>query len=263
MNDVQVVNENGMAVVEDYKQVAIDYLKNMGMNLPQKWANQFIELSKLYGLNPFKREIYAVGYGDNYNIITGYEVYLKRAERIGKLNGWDCKVSGSGNDMEATITIYRKDWEHPFIHTVYYPECVQLTREGKPNKTWAKMPRFMLKKVAVAQGFRMCFSDEMGGMPYTSDEMPEGERVEKVVNPEVQLSHEAQKVREEELKPANVSENVLNLESLLNEYKDAFNVQPKAYQMALDVLNRGDDKECFEKFVSCKNYLLSKGIQVA
>ncbi|MDR1325280.1 MAG: hypothetical protein LBK00_04505 [Treponema sp.] len=34
----------------------------------------------------------------------------------------------------------------------------------------------MLKKVAIGQGFRLCFSNELGGMPYTSDELDE-ERV--------------------------------------------------------------------------------------
>jgi molecular chaperone DnaK (HSP70) len=29
----------------------------------------------------------------------------------------------------------------------------------------------MTKKVAMAQGFRLCFSDELGGMPYTREEM--------------------------------------------------------------------------------------------
>jgi uncharacterized protein YyaL (SSP411 family) len=31
----------------------------------------------------------------------------------------------------------------------------------------------MIKKVAISQGFRLCFSDELGGMPYTKEEMPE------------------------------------------------------------------------------------------
>ena len=31
----------------------------------------------------------------------------------------------------------------------------------------------MLKKVATAQGFRLCFPEEFGGMPYTSDELPD------------------------------------------------------------------------------------------
>ena len=32
----------------------------------------------------------------------------------------------------------------------------------------------MTKKVAIAQGFRLCFPDELGGMPYTADELALG-----------------------------------------------------------------------------------------
>lgn len=174
MNEITTVQNNVPTVdVVATKEKAIEYLSSMGLKLPEKHKSQFIELASAFGLNPFKREIYAVGYGDNWNIITGYEVYLKRAERIGKLNGWNATVSGSGENMEATVTIHRKDWSMPFTHTVYYREVCQKTKDGKANSVWSKMPSFMLRKVAIAQGFRLCFPDEMGGMPYTSDELPE------------------------------------------------------------------------------------------
>lgn len=177
MNEITTIQNNALALdTKAAKEKALEYLSSMGLKLPEKHKAQFIELASAFGLNPFKREIYAVGYGDNYNIITGYEVYLKRAERIGKLNGWSATVEGSGENLSATVTIYRKDWSMPFSHTVYYREVVQKTKDGKPNSVWAKMPSFMLRKVAIAQGFRLCFPDEMGGMPYTSDELPEIEK---------------------------------------------------------------------------------------
>lgn len=174
--DISVVEENTLTIDKtDYIKKCNEYLESMGNTLPAKQRTQFIELATAFKLNPFKREIYAVGYGDNWNIITGYEVYIKRAERTGKLNGWKVDVDGNGDDMTATITIYRKDWEYPFSHTVLFSECCQKTKEGKLNKIWDKMPSFMLKKVAIAQGFRLCFPDEFSGMPYTSDELPEVE----------------------------------------------------------------------------------------
>ena len=177
MNEITTIQNNALALdTKAAKEKALEYLSSMGLKLPEKHKAQFIELASAFGLNPFKREIYAVGYGDNYNIITGYEVYLKRAERIGKLNGWNATVEGSGENLSATVTIFRKDWSMPFSHTVYYREVVQKTKDGKPNSVWAKMPSFMLRKVAIAQGFRLCFPDEMGGMPYTSDELPEIEK---------------------------------------------------------------------------------------
>ena len=167
-NQIAKVNEDC-----DFKEIAIEYLRGMGLKLPQKYEYQFVDVCKAYGLNPIKREIYAVGYGDKWNVITGYEVYLKRAERTGKLNGWNCTVEGEGENIKAILTIYRKDWQFPFTHEVYYKEAVGRTKEGKPNSMWAKMPKFMLRKVAIAQGFRLAFPDELGGMPYTSDELSE------------------------------------------------------------------------------------------
>jgi phage recombination protein Bet len=154
----------------------IAYLDSFGSTkalLPEE-KRQFLEVAKAYGLNPFKREIYAAAYGEGKSrqcsIIIGYEVYLKRAERTGLLNGWKTEFSGEGNSLTCTITIYRKDREMPFCHDVFYNEAVQL-KDGRPNALWSKMPRTMLRKVAISQGFRLCFSDELGGMPYTDSEL--------------------------------------------------------------------------------------------
>lgn len=146
-------------------------IAGVGRELPQEKRRQFIEIAQAYCLNPFKREIYCVSYAGNTSIITGYEVYIKRAERTGLLNGWGVEIKGSGEDMSAVITINRKDWTQPFKHEVYFSEAANRTKDGRLNSTWAKMPKFMLKKVAIAQGFRLCFSDELGGMPYTQDEI--------------------------------------------------------------------------------------------
>ncbi|MCQ2082810.1 MAG: recombinase RecT [Lachnospiraceae bacterium] len=184
-------NNNTVAEVINFKEKALEYLQSMGNKLPVKQQTQFIEMAQGFGLNPFKREIYAVGYGDNWNIITGYEVYLKRAERIGKLDGWEATVDGSGENMTATVTIYRKDWSHPFKHTVLFSEVCQKTKDGKLNSVWGKMPTFMCRKVAIAQAFRLCFPDEFSGMPYTSDEMPAEEDMKNITPSTSELVKEA------------------------------------------------------------------------
>jgi len=43
----------------------------------------------------------------------------------------------------------------------------------------------MTKKVGISQAFRLCFSDELGGMPYTSDEMPQQETTQDIPHVEV------------------------------------------------------------------------------
>jgi phage recombination protein Bet len=184
-----------LAVVND-KQL-IGYLDNLGLasKLSEKEKSTYLEIAKAFGLNPFKREIHVSKYGENLSIITGYEVYIKRAERSGQLDGWEATTSGSvaSGDLKATVTIWRKDRSKPFVWEAYYDECVQTTDEwvdGKktgnkrPTSFWQKA-RFMTKKVAISQAFRLCFSDELGGMPYTADEMPQQE--ETIDTPHVEV----------------------------------------------------------------------------
>lgn len=169
---------NALQVQVDEKQLT-QYLTAMGLaqNLNEKEKIQFLEISKAFNLNPFKREIYCTKYGDNFSIIVGYESYIKRAERSNLLNGYNVSTVGNIQDgsLKAIITIHRKDWNQPFIHEVYYSEYVQKTRDGKVTKFWAEKPITMIKKVAISQGFRMCFSSEIGGMPYTAEEIVENE----------------------------------------------------------------------------------------
>jgi hypothetical protein len=50
---------------------------------------------------------------------------------------------------------------------------------------WENRPTFMTQKVAISQGFRLCFGDELGGMPYTVEEMTNGAPPEpELVKPE-------------------------------------------------------------------------------
>lgn len=170
------------------KEKLLEFLKIAGVaqKLTEQERIQFVEIAQAYQLNPFKREIYCNTYGEGQyrttSIITGYEVYIKRAERTGKLNGWKPETIGDAQNgtLKGRVTIYRKDWTEPFVHEVEYSEVVQLRKDGQPNAIWKKMPKFMTKKVAIAQGFRLCFSDELGGMPYTADELPQEEKAQAV-----------------------------------------------------------------------------------
>ena len=183
------------------RETLVEYLKTFNLvggkdGLTDNEIGQFIEVAGAFNLNPFKREVYCIPYGTGdkrrLSIITGYETYLKRAERLGLLEGWrtwtegevetayqkktfykrdgtsyqkDIKVA-RGN-LRAIIEIHKKGWKVPFLHEVDLSEYYQ------DNEMWGKMPKTMLKKVVTAQGFRLAFPDEMGGMPYSSEELPE------------------------------------------------------------------------------------------
>jgi phage recombination protein Bet len=136
---------------------------------------QFIRVAVEFQLNPYKREIYCFAYGtgeyQEFTIIVGYEVYIKRAERTKKLDGWKAWIEDEGENLKAKLEIYRKDWQHPFTHEVYWKEAVQKKRDGTTRSFWMRMPKFQLKKVAISQGFRLCFPDELGGLPYEGAEV--------------------------------------------------------------------------------------------
>lgn len=129
----------------------------------------FCSIAKAYGLNPFKREIHFVKYGNQPGqTIVGYETYIKRAERTGLLDGWSVGIDKDDVGEKAVLEIHRKDRNYSFRWEAYRKEF------DKQQSTWKTMPFFMLKKVAISQGFRLAFPEEIGGMPYTPDEINAG-----------------------------------------------------------------------------------------
>jgi phage recombination protein Bet len=151
-------------------------------NATDQEVTLFLNQCVMFGLNPFKREIYLIKYGTSAAThVVGYESYLKRADRT---HQWAGMESGTvddkdGHPVKAWARVYRKDWgERSLYHEVDFSEYCQYAdiwengrKTGKrPTKFWADKPKTMLKKVAVAQAFRMAFPDEMGGMPYIAEE---------------------------------------------------------------------------------------------
>lgn len=155
-----------LAAKEEFKVTMADIKKYLAPTATDNELFLFMGICKSFGLNPMKREVHLIKYGNNpASIVTGYEVYLKRAERTKLLDGWHVDVAEDG--QSATVTIHRKDWSQPFKWTAYRKEF------DKGQANWKSMPSFMLRKVAIAQAFRLCFSDELGGMPYVPEEMPQ------------------------------------------------------------------------------------------
>jgi phage recombination protein Bet len=174
-NTVQTVDA---ATLKNYLRAA-----NLVGHLSDVETDQFIQICTAFGLNPFKREIYASKYGNNFSIVVGYETYIKRAERSGLLSGWKVTTEGtfdpgnpSKSNLKAIIVIHRTDFQFPFEHEVYFSEYCQRTKAGQLTKFWAGKPITMIKKVVMSQGFRLCFSDELGGLPYTKEETGQDEK---------------------------------------------------------------------------------------
>ncbi len=136
-----------------------------------------LQVAKTCQLNPIKKEIYFVKYSANHamSILTGYEVYLKRASRSSKCTGMRSWTEGSieQKNLKGMVEVGVKGWDKPLLHEADYNEYVQKKNDGTINKFWSEKPKTMIKKVAISQAFRMAFPDEFDGMPYTQDEMPD------------------------------------------------------------------------------------------
>jgi phage recombination protein Bet len=154
--------------VHDFTLTTEDVKKYIAPDATDKELFTFINVAKSYGLNPWKRECHFIKYGGKPGqTVVGYEVYIKRAEATGKLDGWSVSILDKGKpDERAQITIYRKDRTQPFVWETYRSEF------DKKQSVWLTMPTFMLKKVAISQGFRLGFPEELGGMPYIPEELP-------------------------------------------------------------------------------------------
>lgn len=166
--------------LQQYQAKAIEYLNNMGMaQIEKRHQNQFLEMCTTFKLNPFSRDVYAVAYKDKFNIIVGFEVYLRRASESGKLAGWKAWTTGSkeNKDLKGCIEIQRKDFSTPFYHEVDFDEY------NTNQSLWQTKPKTMIKKVAMAQGFRLCFPEQLSGIGYTADELPEEMTTVRPVNP--------------------------------------------------------------------------------
>ncbi len=158
-NELEKAEKTMVSVVD--KKMIQDFLFTSDTKLSDKQQEMFLQIAIRNNLDPFKREIYAIAYGKEFNIVTGYEVYIQRAEKTGNLVGWHCENTEEG----AKITIHRKDWDIPFEWEVSYGDF------DKEQSSWKTMRQFMIKKVCIGQGFRLAFTEDLGGMPYLKEEM--------------------------------------------------------------------------------------------
>jgi len=129
--------------------------------------------------------------------------------------------------MKAVVEIFRKDWTHSFTHEVYWEEAVQKKKDGSPTQFWAKQPRFQLRKVAMAQAFRLAFPDELGSLPYETAELPDNEAA--LETPAVTRSVKTSNAKVAE----QATETVQQAETVMNEPPTNTTVEPADHKTEL------------------------------
>lgn len=142
----------------------------------------FAEVCRNSGLDPFKRQIYAIRRKGRMVIQTSIDGFRVIAERsglyVGQVGPWWCGPDGEWRDVwlgekppsAAKIGVLRKGFAEPITAVAVYREYVQSS-----NELWKTMPANMLAKCAESLALRRAFPDEIGGL-YTAEEMGQADR---------------------------------------------------------------------------------------
>lgn len=158
------------------------YLVKGGGNVTEQEIKLFMELCKYQKLNPFVGEAYAIKFGNDFQMIVGYETYKRRAEENPEYAG---RKSGivvqRGNDIiqkEGTC-LYPGEkliggWCRVYrIRNGNKEEMfkeVGLEEYDKKQANWKSKPCTMIEKVAVSQALRNAFPRDFEGL-YTAEEV--------------------------------------------------------------------------------------------
>lgn len=141
----------------------------------------FIELAKVYNLDPFKKQIFLIKNKNRPNdpatIMVSHAGMMHIAHESGKFGGMETYVITRDNKTAlicnnddvagAVCYVYRTDWQKPLMHAVSFEEYYRKMPPGYKN-IWDEKPITMIKKVAEAGALRRAF--DTGGL-YAAEEM--------------------------------------------------------------------------------------------
>jgi phage recombination protein Bet len=176
-----IMNNKPIAKSESNSRLAV--LKNtVAKGLNNAEFAMFIEFCKATGLNPFKREIWAIksnGYTNKRGeavegrlmLTTGFNGFLAIANAHPEYNGMETMIARNedGSIDYAETSVYRKDRKFPSTCRAYFKEFYKPGNFGKESQ-WDKQPTVMIAKCSKSHALREAFPQELGGL-YTSEEV--------------------------------------------------------------------------------------------
>jgi phage recombination protein Bet len=145
----------------------------MGLSAADQALFEAVCLSS--GLDPLRKEVYAVVRGGKMSIQTGIDGYLKLANQTKELNGMEVLFFDEhGTESEVwvkktppaacLVRVYRKGAAYPFTASCRFEAYSQ------NNNMWKKFPETMLAKATTTLALRRGFADVISGIA-SSDEL--------------------------------------------------------------------------------------------
>ena len=161
----EIMITQGLAIDYANREVVQTLKATVAQGLNEPEFRLFVDYCKSTGLNPFKKEVWAIKAGGRLQIMTGINGFLTIANKNPAFDGLECSVDDDENPTKAICKVYRKDRKYP-------SEGVAMIKEYyKKTPIWDQMPRVMLTKVAKSIALREAFPQELGSL-YAQEEMP-------------------------------------------------------------------------------------------
>jgi phage recombination protein Bet len=179
--DLTIVPESSApAAITTYHPDQLRMLReHIAPGLSEGELGYFVEVAKSAGLNPLRKEIYAIKRGNRVAYQVAIDGFRKVAHATGNFVGCSDAVfttepafGGNGVELVCTITVHRRVGDNvgTWTASARMGEYMQRGRDGRASGLWATMPKAMLAKCTEALALRKAFPNELAGL-YSTDEM--------------------------------------------------------------------------------------------
>ena len=146
---------------------------------------KFLTLCVVNQLNPFKNQVYAIPRNSKQKdwswkkiltVTIAYQTFLEHAENSGMLAWWNIMIKKDNGKVTGwKITIYRKDWTHPFEYEADIADMI-----NTDNSIWNTKPEAMVRKQLIRIWFSLAFPENCASLDM------EGKQIEeKIIEAEV------------------------------------------------------------------------------
>ena len=177
----------------NYQQLAQDWLTTNNPSLTQTQIKQFIMFCRMYQLNPWKNEAYAVSFGGKLTLVTNYLVICARAKQNPKyyrekITYWKDGVEMKhphltpSNSAGVVVCVEIYDQEGTMISSYDW----DIQENMLANKGSFKNNYFTswVEKCAITNALRRTFPNEVGGLYIPEEFNAQNESVSvKTANP--------------------------------------------------------------------------------